>query len=193
MRSEFNRHGVTVEIAQQIAGHKVHRQPGFTICLIPDKPRFSLVFYALGLSTLSASGSSWIASLPRPSAIPRAKLSVPRTSRVYPENVVFEWPPVIGPDSGGVSCAHPWKSKMTITGHAVTIRRPLLRLIEFSVCRRQVALESYRRQSFYRRCCDLKFSRSAICRLFSQIGIFEYLSRSKENIRGRADHGSWVS
>jgi hypothetical protein len=39
---------VTVEIAQQTAGHKVRRQPGFTICLIPDKPRFSLVFYALG-------------------------------------------------------------------------------------------------------------------------------------------------
>ena len=49
-------------------------------------------------------------------------------ARVYPESVMFEWPSVIGPDSGGVSWAHPWKSKMTITAHAVTIRRRIFTL-----------------------------------------------------------------
>jgi len=50
-------------------------------------------------------------------------------ARVYPENVIFEWPAVSGPDSGGVSWTHPWKSKMTIIAHAVTIRRHILTLI----------------------------------------------------------------
>jgi len=50
-------------------------------------------------------------------------------ARVYPENVIFEWPAVSGPDSGGVSWTHPWKSKMTIIAHAVTIRRHTLTLM----------------------------------------------------------------
>jgi hypothetical protein len=38
-----------------------------------------------------------------------------------------------------------------------------------------------------------KVLKKTIRRLSSLIGIFEYLSPSKENNRGRADHGSWVS
>jgi hypothetical protein len=49
--------------------------------------------------------------------------------RVYPENVMFEWSPVIGPDSGGVSWAHPWQSRMTIIAHAARIRRHILTLM----------------------------------------------------------------
>jgi hypothetical protein len=100
---------------------------------------------ARGSSYVSQDGNSKRSKDPASGSNPTREAQCPEKitpAREYPENVVFEWPPVIGPESGGSFWTHPWKSKMTINGHAVTIRRHLLSLIEFSVCRRQLALET---------------------------------------------------
>jgi hypothetical protein len=98
-----------------------------------ERPRIRVRSHQMLFRTTCARHDAYL-QLPRRQGIESVDRKAQRPENitpvcVYPENVTFEWPAVSGPDSGGVSWTHPWKSKMAIIAHAVTIKRHILTLM----------------------------------------------------------------